>query len=58
MAKKFKNINDFVIKIWKHQISLENQTLPTDSLKLTEQEEEDVIAFLKTLTDKRFLKED
>lgn len=38
-------------------VVLENQTLPTDSLKLTEQEEEDVIAFLKTLTDKRFLKE-
>ncbi|WP_295126287.1 cytochrome c peroxidase [uncultured Chitinophaga sp.] len=32
-------------------INLKNQTLPTDSLHLTNEEKQDVIAFLKTLSD-------
>ncbi|MCK7558672.1 cytochrome C peroxidase [Chitinophaga sedimenti] len=32
-------------------ITLDNQTLPTDSLHLTKEEKEDIIAFLETLTD-------
>lgn len=34
--------------------SLENQTLPEDQLNLTEQEKKQLIAFMKTLTDKKF----
>ncbi|WP_348823317.1 cytochrome-c peroxidase [Flavobacterium aestuarii] len=37
--------------------SLENQTLPEDKLNLTDLEKKQLIAFMKTLTDKRFLKE-
>ncbi len=33
-------------------MSLSNQTLPFDNLRLTTQEKQDIIAFLKTLTDK------
>ncbi|MEO8240194.1 MAG: cytochrome c peroxidase [Flavobacterium sp.] len=33
---------------------LENQTLPEDKLKLTDQEKKQLIAFMKTLTDKKF----
>jgi cytochrome c peroxidase len=33
---------------------LENQTLPEDKLNLTEQEKKQLIAFMKTLTDKKF----
>lgn len=32
-------------------INLENQTLPFDNLSLTKQEQQDIIAFMKTLTD-------
>ncbi|MBP6758611.1 MAG: cytochrome-c peroxidase [Flavobacterium sp.] len=34
--------------------SLENQTLPEDQLNLTESEKKQLIAFMKTLTDKKF----
>lgn len=34
--------------------ALENQTLPEDQLNLTEQEKKQLIAFMKTLTDKKF----
>jgi cytochrome c peroxidase len=34
--------------------ALENQTLPEDKLKLTDQEKKQLIAFMKTLTDKSF----
>ncbi len=36
--------------------SLENQTLPEDKLKLTPQEKKQLIAFMKTLTDKKYYK--
>jgi cytochrome c peroxidase len=32
-------------------IELENQTLPPDALDLTEQEKEDLLAFMKSLSD-------
>ena len=32
-------------------IELENQTLPFDSLSLTDQESQDIIAFMEALTD-------
>ncbi|TDE49852.1 cytochrome-c peroxidase [Flavobacterium sp. GT3P67] len=35
-------------------ISVENQTLPTDKLELTEKEVKGLIAFMKTLTDKAY----
>lgn len=35
-------------------IELENQTLPTDKLNLTPQEKKALIAFMKTLTDKKY----
>lgn len=36
--------------------SLENQTLPEDKLKLTPKEKKQLIAFMKTLTDKKYYK--
>lgn len=35
-------------------LNVENQTLPFDELKLTKNEEKDLVAFMKTLTDKRY----
>jgi cytochrome c peroxidase len=35
-------------------ISVENQTLPSDELKLTEKETKALVAFMKTLTDKKY----
>ena len=33
-------------------MTLENQTLPFDKLNLTDKEKEDIVLFMKTLTDK------
>jgi len=38
-------------------IDLELQTLPPDELNLTEQEQKDLVAFMKTLTDESLSKE-
>jgi len=35
-------------------LSVENQTLPTDELKLNEKEIKALVAFMKTLTDKAY----
>jgi cytochrome c peroxidase len=35
-------------------LSLENQTLPEDQLNLTEPEKKQLIAFMKTFTDKKY----
>lgn len=35
-------------------LEVENQTLPFDELKLTKEEEEALVAFMKTLTDKKY----
>tara|TARA_R110002050_G_scaffold28284_2_gene72934 strand:+ start:2257 stop:2382 length:126 start_codon:yes stop_codon:yes gene_type:complete len=35
-------------------LDVPNQTLPPDSLNLTEKESKSIIAFMKTLTDKQF----
>ncbi|KQO31649.1 cytochrome C peroxidase [Flavobacterium sp. Leaf82] len=37
--------------------NLPNQTLPEDKLNLTDQEKKQLIAFMKTLTDKKYLRE-
>lgn len=37
--------------------TVDNQTLPFDSLKLTQKEQEDLVAFMKTLTDEKYEKQ-